>query len=131
MKLAGLYEEAIKSRVAERDKKKCKKKASVESIDKAIQEYMLAMYQLNGGKYYGMTPAATPDYKLAIESNDDLSYNITITSSTAGKKAKGYVPDSFIRAAKYENDMQKRQMTASISSMLKEFDMEFILNINV
>src|ERR1700748_2938569 len=35
-----------------------KKKASVDSIDQTIQNYMLNMYFLNGGRYYSMCPTA-------------------------------------------------------------------------
>lgn len=66
-------------------KNRKKKIASIDVIDQTIQDYMMNRYHLNGGRYYGMSPAAAPDYKLYIEAVDENTYNINIVLSLSRK----------------------------------------------
>lgn len=123
-------------------KKKRKKKASADIIDQTIQNYMLNMYQLSGGRLYGMTPAAAPDYTLNIIAYDTDTYDITVTARLEPKNGydgafitnkKGiYIPESNKIASQKTKEMYKKQFTSSLSNLLDdEFEIDYTLNITI
>jgi hypothetical protein len=131
-RLASIFEDKLTNKV------------STDTIDQTIQNYMMNMYHLNGGRLYGMCPGAAPDYKIKISKDtiNEKIYKIDIFMSLSRKNgfdsadtmvsSGTFISERNQIAIQNTKNMYNRQFKHSISKLLDDtFNINYILNIHI